>query len=101
MTFNLPPPDLQVSFALKLIEARSRFLQDALKAAVRTLDIVELDRQLAVHAPRASLSMLASHGLRGEPILPVPLVLEKSSDRHLGLRAIGAREPARGAGSIR
>jgi hypothetical protein len=78
MSFNLPPPDLQVSFALKLIEARSRFLQDALKAAVRALDIVELDRQLATHAPRASLSLLASHGLRGELVFPVPLVLEKS-----------------------
>jgi len=32
MSFNLPPPDPQVSFVLKLIEARTQFLQDALKA---------------------------------------------------------------------
>jgi XcyI restriction endonuclease len=78
MSFNLPPPDLQVGFALKLIEARTQFLQDALKATVTTLDIAELDRQLAKHAPRASLTMLASHGLRGELVFPVPLVLEKN-----------------------
>jgi hypothetical protein len=76
MTFNLPPPDLQVSFALRLIEARTQVLQDALKGAVRTLDIEELDKQLARYAPKASLSLLASHGLRGEMVFPVPLVLE-------------------------
>jgi len=47
MTFDLPPPDLQVSFALKLTEARTLILQDALKATIKSLDIVELDKQLA------------------------------------------------------
>lgn len=83
MTFNLPPPDLQVSFALKLIEARTQVLQDALKRAVRTLDIEELDKQLAKYAPKASLSLLASHGLRGELVFPVPLILE-TNPRLLG-----------------
>jgi hypothetical protein len=66
MTFELPPPDLQVSFALKLSEARTQILQDALKDTVRRLDIVELDKQLATCAPKAGLSILAAHGLRGE-----------------------------------
>jgi hypothetical protein len=78
MTFNLPPPDLQVAFALKLIEARSKLLQDALKSTVRALDIEELDKQLSKYAPKAGLSILASHGLRGELVFPVPLVLEVS-----------------------
>jgi hypothetical protein len=76
MTFNLPPPDLQVSFALKLTEARTLILQDALKDTVKTLDIVELDKQLAMCAPKAGLSILAAHGLRGELVFPVPLILE-------------------------
>jgi hypothetical protein len=83
MTFNLPPPDLQVSFALKLIDARSKLLQDALRATVRDLDIEELDKQLAKYAPKAGLSTLASHGLRGELVFPVPLVLE-ANPRLLG-----------------
>jgi hypothetical protein len=81
MTFNLPPPDLQVSFALKLTEARATILQDALKDTVRRLDIVELDRQLATCAPKAGISILAAHGLRGELVFAAPLVLE--SNPHL------------------
>jgi hypothetical protein len=83
MIFNLPPPDLQVSFALKLIEARSNLLQDFLKATVSSLDIEELDKQLAICAPKAGLSVLASNGLRGELVFPVPLLLE-TSPRLLG-----------------
>jgi hypothetical protein len=60
MTFDLPPPDLQVSFALKLTEARTLILQDALKATIKSLDIVELDKQLAACAPKAGLSILAA-----------------------------------------
>lgn len=78
MSFNLPPPDLQVTFALKLIDVRSHILQDALKSTVRTLDIEALDKELARLAPKAGLSTLASHGLRGELVFPVPLVLAKS-----------------------
>jgi hypothetical protein len=76
MSFNLPPPDLQVGFALKLTEARGLILQDALKRTVRSLDIEELDKQLAKCAPKAGLSVLAAHGLRGELLFPAPLVLE-------------------------
>jgi hypothetical protein len=35
MSFDLPPPDLQVSFAFKLTEARTLVLQDALKHTVK------------------------------------------------------------------
>lgn len=75
MTFNLPPPDLQVSFSLQLMEARAEFLQDALKATVGSLNIVEVDRQLATYAPKPGITLLASHGLRGELVFPVPLIL--------------------------
>jgi hypothetical protein len=72
---QLAAADLQVSFALQLIEARTRWLQDALKESVRSLDIEELDKQLVNHAPKAGLSILAAHGLRGELVFPVTLVL--------------------------
>lgn len=61
-----------------MIEARAEILQDALKDTVEGLDIEELDKQLAKHAPKAGLSALASHGLRGELVFPVPLVLEQN-----------------------
>ena len=83
MSYNLPPPDLQVSFALKLVDTRANLLQDALKSTVKGLDIEKLDKQLSRHAPKAGLSVLASHGLRGELAFPVPLVLE-ASPRLLG-----------------
>jgi hypothetical protein len=78
VSFNLPPPDLQVSFALQLIEARTRWLQEALKDTVRSLDIEEVDKQLVRHAPKAGLSVLAAHGLRGELAFPVPVVLQSN-----------------------
>jgi hypothetical protein len=78
MSFDLPPPDLQVSFALKLTEARSLVLQDALKHTVKVLNIEDLDKQLAKCAPKAGLSILAAHGLRGELVFPVPLILERN-----------------------
>ena len=78
MNIQLPPPDMQVSFAFKLLEARSNFLQDALKATVRSLDIQELDKELASFAPKSGLSALASRGLRGELVFPVPLLLSEN-----------------------
>lgn len=76
MTFKFPSPDPQVNFALKLVDARTEILQDALKSTVAQLDVTELDKQLAQFAPKAGLSNLAGHGLRGELVFPVPLVLE-------------------------
>jgi hypothetical protein len=72
---RLSDPELQVSFATILAQIRKLYLQDALSETVRDLDITEIDRQLAVHVPVKSLAALAGHGLRGEMIFPVPLVL--------------------------
>jgi hypothetical protein len=81
--FQLPPPDLQVRFALALIEARSLVLQDALKETVKTLDVEAIDKQLAKHAPKPGLRALAARGLRGELLFSVPAVLE-ATPRLLG-----------------
>ena len=70
-----PDPELQIDFAAALAEIRSRYLQDALGETVRTLLVPDIDKELAAHVPAHSLTALAVHGLRGEMIFPVPLVL--------------------------
>lgn len=73
--FTIPDPDLQINFAAHLTEIRSLYLQDALNEAVQSLPIPEIDKQLAIHVAPYSLSSLAGHGLRGELMFPVPIVL--------------------------
>ena len=75
MTFVIPEPELQVSFARALVEIREAMLQDALKETVRKLDIPTLDKELADFVPAHSLAVLAGHGLRGELMFAVPAVL--------------------------
>ena len=81
--FAIPAPVLQLDFSIALTEIRGLYLQDALAEAVRTLDVTEIDRALATLVPRDSLAALASCGLRGELMFPVPLVLT-SNPRLLG-----------------
>lgn len=73
--FKIPDPELQIDFSIALSQIRNQYLQDALSATIKTLDIAELDRSLAMFVPNASLATLASFGLRGELMFPVPLVL--------------------------
>ncbi len=75
MTIRFQPPDLQIDFAARLADLRSRFLQDALRDIVVRLHVPDVDKELAGLVPAHSLAMLAGHGLRGEMIFPVPLVL--------------------------
>ena len=73
--FHVPQPELQINFAAQLAQIRRQYLQDALSETVRGLDITEIDKQLATHVPGNSLAALAGHGLRGEMMFPVPVVL--------------------------
>jgi XcyI restriction endonuclease len=73
--FKIPDPELQIDFSVALAEIRTQYLQDALSATVKTLDITELDRSLAGFVPKKSLATLASHGLRGELVFAAPPVL--------------------------
>lgn len=75
---SLAPPELQIGFTNALAEIRERFLQDALAQTVKELEIPELDKQLADFVPGESLAALAGHGLRGELVFPVPVVLQKN-----------------------
>lgn len=74
--FNIPVPQLQVDFSFALGQIRSRYLQDALSKAVETLDIATIDRELNAFVPQDSLRALATHGLRGELVFPVPCLLK-------------------------
>ncbi len=68
-------PDLQVSFYHRLQTFRHSFLSEALGSTVVTLDISKVDRELAAYVGRKSLGKMASFGLRGEILFPVPLIL--------------------------
>jgi hypothetical protein len=75
MTFRIPEPELQVSFAHALAGIRGTMLQDALGETIRKLDVPTIDRELAEIVPGHCLATLAGHGLRGELVFPVPAVL--------------------------
>jgi hypothetical protein len=75
LIFRFPDPDLQIGFAGMLAAIRSSTLQDALGETVGGLSVPDIDRELAAYVPPDSLSALAAHGLRGEMIFPVPVVL--------------------------
>ncbi|KAB7632960.1 XcyI family restriction endonuclease [Stenotrophomonas rhizophila] len=73
---SFPLPELQVSFSLRLSEFRQTWLQDALLKTVSALSIVEVDAQLSRFVSGRDLTSLASRGLRGELVFPVPVILE-------------------------
>lgn len=75
MTITLAPPEQQLVFSRKLLEARRYCLQEALGKAVEGVDIAAVDRDLARLAPRAALMALARKGLRGELLFAVPVLL--------------------------
>ncbi|MBC6406479.1 MAG: XcyI family restriction endonuclease [Rhodospirillales bacterium] len=81
--FEIPDPELQIGFSVALAEIRNLYLQDALSDTVKSLDIPRIDRQLGTMVAKESLADLASHGLRGELLFPVPYVL-RANPRLLG-----------------
>ena len=83
MAIKVPSPDLQVAFFTRLQEIRDRFLLDALLATVARLDIQQIDAELANTAPKRALRTVASWGLRGEALFPVPCLLQ-ANPRLLG-----------------
>lgn len=74
--FDIPAPTMQIDFAGALAKIRSEYLQDALFETVKGMRVSDLDRQLAAYVPDESLAALASSGLRGELVFPIPIVLE-------------------------
>lgn len=68
-------PDLQLSFYHRLKELRERYLQEALKRTVESLEIAKLDRELAEYVSAAHLRRVASYAIRGEIFFPVPYLI--------------------------
>ncbi|MGQ0565257.1 MAG: XcyI family restriction endonuclease [Gemmobacter sp.] len=83
MTIIVPSPDAQIDFAVSLSGVRQTYLQDALSATVARLRIPDIDVELSTLVPAHSLASLAAHGLRGELVFPVPVVLQ-ANPRLLG-----------------
>lgn len=78
LSFKIPSPDLQIDFSIALAQIRQEYLQEALRKTIMNMDIAELDRELASFAPRSDLAILASRGLRGELLFPVPCLLTRN-----------------------
>jgi hypothetical protein len=74
--FKIPVPQLQIDFSQVLTEIRALMLQEALGRAVREIELIKVDAELAECAPDAALSIMAAKGLRGELVFAVPSVLE-------------------------
>lgn len=73
--FPILRPDLQVSFLYRLDEIRGLFLEEAMAAAVASLPVTVLDKELGEFVAEPALRKVASFGLRGERIFPVPSLL--------------------------
>lgn len=78
MSVKLELPNTQISFAHSLKEIRYMYLQDALTAAVSSMDVAVVDAELHAFVENDLLQMLASRGMRGELLFAVPVVLEKN-----------------------
>lgn len=83
MNIKIPEPELQIDFSFALAEIRNSYLQEALKQTIQNMNITEIDKELAENVPLKYLSLLASHGLRGELVFPVPCIL-KTNPKLLG-----------------
>lgn len=69
------PPDLQVSFYVRLKSLERLYLQEALRKTVQEIDLVTLDDELSEYVDRSYLTRVAAQGLRGEVFFPTPYLL--------------------------
>lgn len=78
MPIRFDLPDMQLNFARALTEIRAVCLQDALTAAVFSMEIESVDSELHDYVDNHSLQTLAGHGMRGELLFAIPSILEKN-----------------------
>jgi hypothetical protein len=83
MSLHLPSSKPQATVASALDAFRRLYLQQALSETIKALDITSLNGELDTFAPAGDLKLLASLGVRGEFVFPVPCVL-KANPRLLG-----------------
>lgn len=77
-SFPIVEPSLQISFYYKLRTIKELYLQDALKATLKDIDLRRLDQELNDYVDSKYLRRVASFGIRGEVLFPVPYVIEKN-----------------------
>lgn len=75
MNLNLPSSKLQATVATALDAFRRLYLQQALSQTIKNLDLTQLNLELDAFAPASDLKQLASLGIRGEFLFPVPCLL--------------------------
>ena len=75
MSILLPSSTLQVDMATALETFRRLYLQQALSRTIKELNLATVNAELDAFAPAADLKLMASLGLRGEFLFPVPAVL--------------------------
>jgi len=71
-------PDLQVDFHYRLRDIKKFYFHEALGNTVESIDISEVDQQLAQYVSAKALRKLAKCSIRGEAVFPVPIVLLKN-----------------------
>ena len=80
---RVPYPQLQIDFSLALTQIRTLYLQDALRNTIKGISLSEVDNELSKLVAGKILSSIASIGIRGELLFPVPCLL-KTNPRLLG-----------------
>ena len=77
LPFPVLKPDLQESLYSRLQALRERYLIESLRKTVEAedFDLQVVDSELAKYADAKNLKRIASFGLRGEVLFPVPYVL--------------------------
>lgn len=83
MSLHLPSSNLQATMATALEAFRRLYLQQALSQTINELELTTVNAELDEFAPAADLKRLASFGLRGEFLFPVPALL-KANPKLLG-----------------
>ncbi|MBW2066148.1 MAG: XcyI family restriction endonuclease [Deltaproteobacteria bacterium] len=73
--FTYPRPDLQITFYNRLCQLREVLLLDALLRVVSESNLQVINKELHSLVPEELLRRVASWGLRGEVMFPVPSIL--------------------------
>ncbi|MGB2876906.1 MAG: XcyI family restriction endonuclease, partial [Dehalococcoidales bacterium] len=71
-------PNLQVSFFHKLKAIKRLYLHEALRVALKSLQLEVVDSELKAYVSPSALKTVAQFGLRGETIFPVPSLLRSN-----------------------
>ena len=77
--FETFPVTKQITFHKLLVDARGKWLVDALRDVVRDIDPSALKEQLVEYVPRDVQQILAGSGIRDEDVFPTPIVLAAQS----------------------